>query len=92
MKKWLYTKQSITKTDAEVEAALVRAGVIPQYRGQGWESLVLLLIELVQAFSPMWDRLDSMGGMTPEQVVAQFQAEWTWKQGFDPYTLPEPVS
>ena len=90
LKRWLYTKHSLERTNAEIEAALVRGGVIPKLRSHGWESIVLLLIELVQAFSPMWDRLDAMDGMTPEQVMAQFQAEWTWKQGFDPHDLPTP--
>ena len=91
LKRWLYSRQAIERTDAEVEAALVDAGVIPKIRTQGWESIVLLLIELVQSFAPMWDRLVGMNGWTPEQIDAEFQAQWLWKQSFDPYLLPEPA-
>lgn len=90
LKKWLYSRQSVVPSAEAVEAALIKAHVIPEQRSQAWESVVLLLIELVQAFGPMMDRLVQMGEMTPEQIQAEWDYHYQWLQTFDPYALPVP--
>jgi len=91
-KRYLYSKQAVPPTEAQVKAQLVKLGWVSdsEYQSQNAVQLLLIITELVQAFSPMWDRLVSMGTMTPEQVDAEFAYQWQWKQGFDPYALPLP--
>jgi hypothetical protein len=87
IKKYLYTRQAIAPSKSMVGAKMIEARMLAAYESQGFNSGLLVLIELIQAMLPLWMQLQEQATMTDDELAARFDIESTWLIGFDPNSL-----
>ena len=88
IKQYMYAKQGVGPSKLEIANMMNEANLVSEYQSQGFSTVFLGLVELIQAMLPLLQQLQDQARMTLEELRARFDLEYNWMSTFDPTTLP----